>query len=85
MDNDRVMGIVDPIFDLKGCVHVEELLDRLDASPDLDARDKQVLRSLWDRRCYTRKEFANVLAVYDRRAPVGYWADSSDRSRDERA
>ncbi len=73
MDRSHVMEIVDPLFDLKGCVQRDELLSRLDAS-DLTKGEKRVLHSLWDSKCYTRKEFVRVLQAYGPDVPISYGA-----------
>jgi hypothetical protein len=74
LERDTVMRIVDPLFDLKGCVNREELLGRLDASADLTKADKRTLHQLSDGACYTRPEFEAALRGKVADAPVGYRA-----------
>jgi hypothetical protein len=75
MEREKVLEIVDPLFQEQGCVERDVLLDRIDSS-DLDRDQKRVLQSIWDSKCYTRDEFARVLRAYGRDSPIGYGAGS---------
>ncbi len=72
IDRDVVMRVVDPLFDEKECVTREDILARIDASPEIEDDDKHVLGSLWKDGCYTREGFAQALQAYGWTSPIGY-------------
>lgn len=72
IDRDVVMSVVSPLFDEKECVTREDILQRIDASREIDADAKRILASLWKDGCYTRESFRNALEGYGWTSPISY-------------
>lgn len=72
IDRDVLMRVVEPLFTEKACVTREDILGRIDASPEIAEDDKRILGSLWEDGCYSRDDFHDALQAYGFTSPIGY-------------